>query len=412
MDIKIYEIKGKLVMLDSDLAKIYNIETKRVNEAVRNNREKFFDNVSWILNDDESKSFLVENFDQKKVETRGGKFKNPRVFTKEGIEVLNTILKSKATIEKVKIINDLFREYKQDKMSFALDLREENIKTMIYEIRGKQVMLDSDLARLYQCKNGTKSINLAVKKHQNRFPERFMFRLTDEEMNFFWFQIKTKKMKIETRGGKYNNPYVFTEQGVAMLATIIRTDVAEKVSIALMDAFVEMRHFLMDNQDIYLSLNNINNKLDKHEVQILEHDNKFEEIFEKFNRNEEKEMIYFEGQIYDAYSKLVDIMSKASNSLVIIDGYADKIVLDMISRLDVDVYLIIRNNSLLSKLDISKYNEQYNNLKVIYNDLFHDRYIIIDDNIIYHCGSSLNKAGTRIFSINILEETEIKVVKL
>jgi len=119
-------------------------------------------------------------------------------------------------------------------------------------------------------------------------------------------------------------------------------------------------------------------------------------------------MIYFEGQIYDAYSKLVDIMNKASKSLVIIDGYADKIVLDMISKLNVDVYLIIRNNSLLSKLDISKYNEQYNNLKVIYSDLFHDRYIILDDNIIYHCGSSLNKAGTRIFSINILEETEIK----
>ena len=129
--------------------------------------------------------------------------------------------------------------------------------------------------------------------------------ITDEEMKFYWFQIKTKKMKIDTRGGKYNNPYVFTEQGVAMLSTIIRTSNAARVSISIMRAFVEMRHFLMDNQDIYLSLNNINNKLDKHEVQILEHDNKFEEIFEKFNRNEEKEMIYFEGQIYDAYSKLV-----------------------------------------------------------------------------------------------------------
>ena len=359
MDIKIYEIKGKLVMLDSDLAKIYNIETKRVNEAVRNNREKFFDNVSWILNDDENNK-LKSKISTSSLKTYGGRRNNSRVFTKEGVEVLNTILKSKATVEKVKIINDLFKEYKQTNMSFALDLREENIKTMIYEIRGKQVMLDSDLAILYNYKEGVKALNQTVKRNIDRFPNDFYFKLTNDESKIIWSQIVTKKMKIETRGGKYNNPYVFTEQGVAMLATIIRTDVAEKVSIALMDAFVEMRHFLMDNQDIYLSLNNINNKLDKHEVQILEHDNKFEEIFEKFNRNEEKEMIYFEGQIYDAYSKLVDIMSKVSKSLVIIDGYADKIVLDMISRLDVDVYLIIRNNSLLSKLDISKYNEQSN----------------------------------------------------
>ena len=403
MDIKIYEIKGKLVMLDSDLAKIYECKngTKEINQAVRNNKEKFSNDISWVLSDDESRSFLVKNFDQKKVETRGGKFKNPRVFTKEGVEVLNTILKSKATVEKVKIINDLFKEYKQTNMSFALDLREENIKTMIYEIRGKQVMLDSDLAILYNYKEGVKALNQTVKRNIDRFPNDFYFKLTDTEFNILRSQIVTAKKNLYMIRSL---PYVFTEEGVAMLSTIIRTNNAAKVSVSIMRAFVEMRHFLMDNQDIYLSLNNINNKLDKHEVQILEHDNKFEEIFEKFNRNEEKEMIYFEGQIYDAYSKLVDIMSKASNSLVIIDGYADKIVLDMISRLDVDVYLIIRNNSLLSKLDISKYNEQYNNLKVIYSDLFHDRYIIIDDNIIYHCGSSLNKAGTRIFSINKLED--------
>jgi len=405
MDIKIYEIKGKLVMLDSDLAKIYECKngTKEINQAVRNNKEKFSDDVSWILSDDENNN-LRSKFLTSSLKTYGGRRNNSRVFTKEGVEVLNTILKSKATTEKVKIINDLFREYKQNNMSFALDLREENIKTMIYEIRGKQVMLDSDLAILYNYKEGVKALNQTVKRNIDRFPNDFYFKLTDTEFNILRSQIVTAKKNLYMIRSL---PYVFTEEGVAMLSTIIRTSNAARVSVSIMRAFVEMRHFLMDNQDIYLSLNNINNKLDKHEVQILEHDNKFEEIFEKFNRNEEKEMIYFEGQIYDAYSKLVDIMSKASNSLVIIDGYADKIVLDMISRLDVDVYLIIRNNSLLSKLDISKYNEQYNNLKVIYSDLFHDRYIILDDNIIYHCGSSLNKAGTRIFSINKLEDKYI-----
>ena len=173
MDIKIYEIKGKLVMLDSDLAKIYNIETKRVNEAVRNNREKFFDNVSWILNDDENNN-LKSKISTSSLKTYGGRRNNSRVFTKEGVEVLNTILKSKATTEKVKIINDLFKEYKQNNMSFTLDLREENIKTMIYEIRGKQVMLDSDLAILYNYKEGVKALNQTVKRNIDRFLMTFI----------------------------------------------------------------------------------------------------------------------------------------------------------------------------------------------------------------------------------------------
>ena len=125
----------------------------------------------------------------------------------------------------------------------------ENIKieNMIYEIRGKQVMLDSDLAKLYHCKNGAKTINLAVKRHINRFPERFMFQLNEEESKNIWFQVETKNGNTETRGGKYNKPYVFTEQGVAMLSSVIRTDVAEDVSIRIMDAFVAMRHYIGEN---------------------------------------------------------------------------------------------------------------------------------------------------------------------
>ena len=121
------------------------------------------------------------------------------------------------------------------------------IENMIYEIRGKQVMLDSDLARLYECSNGTKTINLAVKRHINRFPERFMFRLTDEESENIRFQIETKYGEMETRGGKYNKPYVFTEQGFAMLTTILRTKVAVEISIRIMDAFVAMRKYISSN---------------------------------------------------------------------------------------------------------------------------------------------------------------------
>ena len=121
------------------------------------------------------------------------------------------------------------------------------IEDMIYEIRGKQVMLDSDLAYLYNCKNGTKSINLAVRRNKNRFPDDFCFRLTDEESKLIWFQIETKKVKIETRGGKYNNPMVFTEQGVAMLASVIHTEVAEQRSIQIMRAFVIMKKYISSN---------------------------------------------------------------------------------------------------------------------------------------------------------------------
>ena len=136
------------------------------------------------------------------------------------------------------------------------------IEDLIYEIRGKQVMLDSDLAVLYGCRNGT---NLAVKRHINRFPERFCFKLTDEESKNFWFQLETKKDNIETRGGKYDKPYVFTEQGVAMLSAVLRTEVAEEVSIKIMDAFVKMRKYIASN---LIEQKYINNMVLKHEESI------------------------------------------------------------------------------------------------------------------------------------------------
>lgn len=132
-------------------------------------------------------------------------------------------------------------------MNEVIEKEDIKIENLIYEIRGKQVMLDSDLAKLYKCKNGTKSINLAVKRNANRFPEDFYFQLTDEESKNIWFQTETKKGKVETRGGKYNNPYVFTEQGVAMLASVIKTEIAEKVSINIMRAFVAMRKYISSN---------------------------------------------------------------------------------------------------------------------------------------------------------------------
>ena len=283
------------------------------------------------------------------------------------------------------------------------ELKEElDIENLIYEVRDKQVMLDSDLAKLYECKNGTKTINLAVKRHTNRFPERFMFRLTEEESKNIWFQIETKNSNIETRGGKYNKPYVFTEQGVAMLASILRTNVAEEVSIRIMDAFVAMRHYIGNSE---YRLSNIESK-------VIEHDKNIKLLQESFNKFEEKKKIndiYFNGQIYDAYYKILEIFKDANKELIIIDSYADNTLLDIIKRLKISVIIITKPNNLLTKQDIEKYNKQYKNLKVIFDNTFHDRYFILDKKKIYHCGASINRIGYKTFSINeIVDEDAYK----
>ena len=281
------------------------------------------------------------------------------------------------------------------------------VENMIYEVRGKYVMLDFDLARLYECKNGTKSINLAVKRHINRFPERFMFQLSDEEFSSLRFQIETSSLENE-HGGRRYNPYAFTEQGVAMLATVLRTNVAEEMSIKIMDAFVKMRHYLLntigDNKYI-------NEMLLKHDNEITEHGNSIkllQESLDKLEKDKEINEVYFNGKIYDAYSKVLDIFSEAKDELIIVDRYTDKTVLDMIKHLDCKVILITGKRSILTKLDIDKYNSDYHNLKVYYDDTFHDRYFIIDRDCLYHSGNLINHIGFRKSSIDIIHDENVK----
>ena len=284
---------------------------------------------------------------------------------------------------------------------------ETNIENLIYEVRGVQVMLDSDLAKLYECSNGTKSINLAVKRHINRFPERFMFQLTkDEYYNILRFQSET----LELEQGKYSKylPFAFTEQGVAMLATVLRTSVAEEISIKIMDAFVAMRKYISSNLLVAKNINNL--VLEDHSL-IMENRKRIDVIESTLAKFEEKKKvseIYFDGQIYDAYSKIQDIFKEAKNKLVIIDGYADNTILDIIKRLNVKVTIITKSNNLLTRQDIEKYNKQYNNLTVKYDNTFHDRYFILDDSIVYHCGASINRIGYKTFSITKINDNEIK----
>ena len=178
-----------------------------------------------------------------------------------------------------------------------------NIRKMIYRIRDKYVMLDSELSKLYKCKNGTKSINLAVKRNRDRFPDRFMFKLTDMEYEELRFQIETPNNMSRTL------PYAFTEEGVAMLSSVLRTEIAVDVSIRIMDAFVAMRHYI--NNDEYRLLN-IESRLIKQDNEIRDHGNRInnlEESFDKLGKAREINEIYFDGKIYDAYSKIVDIFN-------------------------------------------------------------------------------------------------------
>ena len=264
------------------------------------------------------------------------------------------------------------------------------VEDLIYELRGKQVMLDSDLAKLYRCKNGTKTINQAVKRHINRFPERFCFQLTSEEYDVLKSQSGTSSWN--EYGGVRKLPYVFTEQGVAMLSSVLRTEVAEQVSIKIMDAFVKMRHYIVNEN---YRLNNI-------ETKLLEHDTKIKEIFNQFKTKNNH--IFFEGEIYDAYSLLIDILKEAKEEIIIIDNYAGKQLFDILKEIKIDIKVVTKN---IDEISYKKYNEQYENIEIINNDKFHDRFIIIDKKILYHSGSSFKDIGKKCFGINRIENKEL-----
>ena len=276
------------------------------------------------------------------------------------------------------------------------NIYEQDIKSMIHTIRGKQVMLDSDLAKLYNVE--TKRINEAVKNNIEKFPERFSFKLTDNESKDLLVEIFDQK--IEKRGGKYKNPRVFTEQGVAMLATILKSKIATEISIKIMDAFVEMRKFLSLNGKLFERLTCV-------EYKLLEHDRKFDKVFNELQHEENiKQRIFFEGQIYDAYSLIVDIIKKATKSIYIIDNYASDSVLKMLAKKSkhVEVTIFTTDKSNIQKIDIEKFNKDYPKLTVLKTNKFHDRFVIIDEKEMYHLGASIKDLGKKCFGINKIED--------
>lgn len=272
-------------------------------------------------------------------------------------------------------------------MENSIILKEnEKIENLIYEIRGKQVMLDSDLAKLYECKNGTKVINQAVKRNITKFPERYCFQLTETEYRNLKFQNGTSS--LNNYGGVRKMPFVFTEQGVAMLATVLKTPVADAVSMKIIDAFVYMRR--------YLSGVTGSNMLVNHEERIL----KLEEQFNKFSSK--RNTIIYEGKIYDAYSVMLDIFNEAKGEIIIVDNYVNKELLDILR--EVDKKIIVISNNMNNEL-IKKYESQYDNTQFVSDNPFHDRYIILDRKEVYVSGMSLKDVGKKYSYINKIEES-------
>ena len=269
------------------------------------------------------------------------------------------------------------------------------IENLIYEIRGKQVMLDSDLARLYGCKNGTKSLNLAVKRNIERFPEDFYFQIDKNEYDNLKFQFETSSWNMY--GGVRKLPYVFNEQGVAMLSAVLKTDVAEEVSIKIMDAFVAMKKIISNSLIEQKYINSL----------VLEHDTNIkllQQSFDEFSSKEKVNHIFYDGQIYDAYSLLINILGMAKKEIIIIDNYAGKELFDITKNIMVNIKVYTKN---IDEIAIKKYRQEYSNIEIINTDIFHDRFIILDNSELYNIGSSLKDIGKKCSSINKIEDNTI-----
>ena len=270
------------------------------------------------------------------------------------------------------------------------------IEDKILMIRGQHVMIDRDLAELYGVE--TKRLNEQVRRNIARFPEHFMFQLTKEETLLIdsrsKSQIATLNAKGNLRGTNVKKlPYAFTEQGVAMLSAVLKSDTAIQTSIMIMEAFVTLRHFLQNNYKLFAEIDSIKKHQLEHDIHLIESDKRIDELFDKMDRYriEYRQGIFFKGQIFDAYAKFESFITEAEKEIVLIDNYVDLSVLERLTKKqkDVKVTIYTRSKTEISALDIQKFNEQYPSVTLKYTENIHDRFLIIDGKILYHIGASI-----------------------
>ena len=279
------------------------------------------------------------------------------------------------------------------------------IEKLIYVIRDKQVMIDSDLAMLYQVETG--ALNRAVKRNIKRFPDDFRFQLTVEEYENLKCQSGISSLNENGYGGRRTLPYVFTEQGISMLASVLHSDIAINVSIGIMRAFVEMRRFIANNALLFERISNVELKQLEYQKQT---DEKLEQIFEYISEHEEaSQKIFFDGQIYDAFSLIVSLIQKAEKEITLIDGYVDVGTFNLLAKKNegVSVTVYTHQRTRLSNIDVANFNAQYPTLEVKYTSVFHDRFLILDGKTAYHIGASLKDAGKKTFGITLINDESI-----
>ena len=289
---------------------------------------------------------------------------------------------------------------------------QQEIESRIYRLRGMQVMLDSHLSELYGVK--TKQLNRAVKRNLERFPKNYRFQLDKQEYESLMYLIRSRcqsgtlneleNAKVKRGQNLKYLPYVFNEQGVAMLLAILHSETAIKVSIQIINAFVDMRKYLMNNAGLL-------QRVEKVESKIVEYDSRFEQIFSALESHElaPKQNIFFNGQIYDAYSIIVHLIEKADHELILIDNYVDNSVLDMLTKKKkgVTAKIFTQHGTRLLNTDIQKFNQQFPTLKVELTNNMHDRFLLIDQTELYHIGASLKDLGKKCFALSLMEDKNL-----
>ena len=287
-------------------------------------------------------------------------------------------------------------------------LNEDSIRDKIYTIRSMKVMLDEDLAKLYDVTTG--NLNKAVNRNIERFPEDFMFKLTKDEYE----EIRSKIIRfqngiLENQQGKHRKflPFVFTEQGVATLSGVLKSKKAIEVNIKIMRAFVSMRKFISQNAELFNRLENIDRKL-------LEHDKNFEKVFNAIEGNTltKKQGIFYDGQMFDAYKFVSDLIKKAKSKIKLIDNFIDESTLTLFSEKNKNVEVIIYTKNISNKLRLSleKFNSQYNPIEIKEFNKSHDRFLIIDKEI-YHFGASLKDLGKKWFAFSKLGKESVRLLE-
>lgn len=285
----------------------------------------------------------------------------------------------------------------------------QTIQNKIYTVRNIQVMLDSDLAQLYDVQ--TKAFNQAVNRNIARFPESFRFQLTQDEYDNLRSQFVTSSLDdslrsqivtLESQRGKHRKylPYAFTEQGVSMLSAVLRSPTAIEVSIKIIDTFVTMRKFISTNAYMF-------GRFERIEQRLSLHDDNFNKIFEAIEEKgtPQKQHIFYDGQIFDAYLFVSDIIKTAKSSIKLIDSYIDESTLVLFTKRDVHVSMKIYTKPISKqlKLDLQKHNAQYPKIEVEQFELSHDRFLIIDEKEVYHFGASLKDLGKKWFAVSKLD---------